>query len=118
MLDFYFGTIHTNSQLISTYTDYKLYFQHEGQEKVLIKKVNESLFDKKYSCYKSTDGRQQFEHSEKITIPENVFVNDNGKISITVLTEKYFDGKVDSMYAQRVDVYYQKINGRIILSVK
>ena len=118
MLDFYFGTIHTNSQLISTYTDYKLYFQHEGQEKVLIKKVNESLFDKKYSCYKSTDGRYQFEHSEKITIPENVFVNDNGKISITVLTEKYFDGKVDSMYAQRVDVYYQKINGRIILSVK
>lgn len=116
-LDFYFGTTHTNSQLTSIYTDYELYFKHEGQEKVLIKKVNESLFDKKYSCHKSTNEKYQFEHSEKVTIPENMFVNDNGKISFTVLTENYYDGKLDSLYVQSIDVYYRKINDRIILSV-
>ena len=117
-LDFYFGTIYNNSQLTSIYTDYELYLKHEGQEKVLVKKVNESLFDKKYSCHKSANGKYQFDHSEKITIPENVFVNDSGKISITVLTEDYYDGKLDSLYAQSVDVYYRKSNdNRIVLSV-
>ena len=107
---------------------FRIYFMNEEKDIYLIKEVKDHnsedyLVDyerhKILFIYKYT---RIFNHSELITIPANLFVNDDGYI-LFILTSECVDHGTPSIGIQNhqfagISVQYQKDKDRIILSIE
>ena len=96
-LDFYYGIVHPNYEIES----FELYFIDESEEMHLIKKVNESLAQEKYRIeYKHVPFLMRFfvdnlkyNYSEKITIPKELFAQEEGYLMFALTTETMYGGE-------------------------
>ena len=100
------------------YPSFELYFENENNDIYLIKKVDDHnpedyLIDTDYKKLFAKDKRV-FNHSEIITIPKELFINDNGYILFVLAYEYEQNMKPDRLAT--IGILYEKRGDKIFLS--
>jgi hypothetical protein len=93
-----------------------------GDNEVVVKQVEESFNSEKYRCELIYDDelnkiiRVEYNHSENITIPKEVFTNDSGQImfGIYAVSENY--PECGRRLIAATTISYEKINEKVILT--
>ncbi len=101
----------------------ELYFETDTQEQYLIRKSDEYFVSKKYSCTVVYDknrqnGKVEYNHSETITVPKELFTKNSGKIAFVVFSTD-IDNRVPKTKCMTTIAVFYKVNGdKVILSDK
>ena len=107
------------------FPSFELYFENENEDRYLIKEIT-NHYPKDYDIedkhtrilflYHTT---LTIKHSESITIPKELFVNDSGYIFFTV-TSKHYDSYYPHPFVRhiiaRTVIYYKVIGDKVVLS--
>ena len=135
-LEFYYGGVFTaylenEKENASNYPIFELYFVNDEEDKILARTVEENLISEKYRCTpkKNIFGNVigwNFNHSEVLTIPKELFTKNSGKVFFVIYAEnvnaynEYVDEyagmgpKIDFVTGKNI---YYKIDGdNVILS--
>lgn len=124
-LDFYYGAI---GGPMSGYKDRcvvtTVHFKHKDQERKVIKVLEESIFSEKYDIY-DTDRLfvnvldLEYNYSEKITIPKELFINETGSITFNIYSEVFNENGVSgASYGTSQPIYYKVTGNKVELSTK
>ena len=124
-LEFFFGYPSYASQgdKREIYEDYfYICFINEADgSEIIVKKVEETLFSEKYEVIMDDDEPykiERYNHSEMLTIPKELFINDKGRIKFRIK----LDGRKNYPYATQLFCYryvYYKVEGdKVVLSIK
>ena len=126
-LAFYFGWVYeANGSDGRNIPEAELYFYNETQPTVTysIRKINDYISEG-YRCYRVYDDYHRvteirFEHSESITIPQEVFTGENGLIYFAVKGKDINnrDNRLEE-YKEHITsscIYYHKDGNKVILS--
>lgn len=104
-----------------SYPVYELYFENEEGMSVLVKHVEENLISEKYECKVIFDDNYHiieilYNHSETLTIPQELFTKETGIIHFCIYSEniREFDSKFRLINS--IEIYYKKEKNNIILS--
>ena len=124
-LDFYYGAIRGS---ISGYKDRRVfttvYFQHKGQDRKVIKILEENIFSEKYNIYETNRLLAnildlEYNYSEKITIPKELFINETGIITFNIYAEVFNENGVSgASYGASQPIYYKVTGNKVELSTK
>ena len=105
---FYGGNFTDNLEHVrehgSDYPTFELYFMNDEEDKILIRTVEENFISEKYRCTpkKNIFGNVigwNFNHSEVLTIPKELFTKDSGKVFFVIYAEDV------NAYKEDVDAY-------------
>ena len=106
-LEFYYGGVFTaylenERENASNYPMFEIYFMNDEEDKILIRTVEENLISEKYRCTPKENifGNiigWKFNHSEILTIPNELFTKESGRISFVI-------------YAEDVNAYKEDVN--------
>jgi hypothetical protein len=123
-LEFYFGYPFTlNGPRSDVYEDwFYIYFTNETEGIEIVKKVEESFFSEKYNVEIIVDYENlkitgvEYAHSEMLTIPKELFVNDSGTIWFRIIVEHKNAPETDRLRPYRVLHLHYKVDGdKVIL---
>ena len=126
-LTFYYGFVLASGIELElsgqSYPVYELYFENEEGVSVLVKHVEENLISEKYECKVIFDDNYHiieilYNHSETLTIPQELFTKETGIIHFCIYSEniREFDSKFRLINS--IEIYYKKEKNNIILSSK
>ena len=126
-LRFYYGGFYelfeTATEQYLSYPVFELYLFNDAnpEDKILIKRVEENLISEKYRAYITTEKFKQivkYNHSEDVTIPKEIFIDESGLIWFSVNGQNVLDSYSTDETLCIIGVYYSKIENKIILSTK
>ena len=125
-LTFYFGWYAVNDSDGRNIPEAELYFYNKKQPTVTypIRKINDYISDE-YRCYPVYDDHYRiteirFEHSESITVPQEVFTGEEGMIYFVVKGEDVNnrDNRKEEYkgYITSCCIYYHRDGNKVVLS--
>ena len=105
------------------YPRFELFFTDESGKKYFVKSVEENLVSEKYGCYPTIDEAGKyteinFNHSEPITIPPEMFSREIGMIRFEIHSENPRDHDPQFRSIGGVAIYYKVTDGTVTLSGK
>ncbi len=121
-LEFYYGTviwapvefIRENSISIPAF---ELRFKNDDDDIHIIKQVNENFISEKYDCNYNTDtNRYDFNYSETLTIPKELFNKKNGYIEFYVYGIDIHAREPKEMIITGFRIFYNVSDGNVTLS--
>ena len=125
-LDFFFGGhYHSGVEFELThgrnYPAFDLYFIDEDDNKFFIKHIEENFVSEKYSCEVTHDEHWhiteiKYNHSEKLTIPSEIFTKENGVIWFSIYSIHANDIEQAVRCITCVKIFYQVIGEKVVLS--
>ena len=123
-LNFYYGCVFLTDLeyelTMKSYPNFEIAFQHENGEKFTVKKVDENLISEKYSCEAVWDENWYivdmiFNHSESLTIPKELFINETGIIYLQIYgINQALDKNVIECIVS-TPIAYEKTGDKIVL---
>ena len=104
-----------------SFPTFELWFCNEDNDTVLIKKVEENLISEKYRCYYTYTTEyeyvhREFNHSENITIPYNLFTNEKGYVIFGVCAANIIEKNPEVETLGLCVIYYKKSGDTVTLS--
>ena len=125
-LDFFYGGYYyqgVEHQLenMHDFPYFELYFEIDGGEELLIKRVEENFISEEYSCDFVYDENWyiteiKYNHSETITIPKEIFTEDNGLIYFAIYGENVKEPEQQTKFITGIGMYYKVIGEQVVLS--
>ncbi|MCH5162383.1 MAG: hypothetical protein J1G38_02705 [Clostridiales bacterium] len=130
-LEFYFGTImprdvtdeHIDNELEngSNIPEFDIYFGNSHEEPLYtVRHSTENFISKEYSCYiedyYSKETKIVYNHSERITIPQELFTSRQGVISFCIAGVNINEYEPKYKVFTRVLLNYDIVNGKVVLS--
>lgn len=124
-LDFYYGTIggsmpgDNDRRVVTT-----VYFKHKGEERKVIKILEENIFSEKYDInYTNRLFANvldlEYNYSEKITIPKELFINETGAITFNIYAEVFNENGISgASYGTSQPIYYKVTGNKVEISAK
>lgn len=129
-LDFYYGVdYHPYSpeyiqEILYSYPYFEVAFKSEGEEKVIIKTVEENFISEKYNCeVVYTEDRMDikrviFNHHETFTIPKEVFTKETGIIYFSVYGTNVCKDPPSFEWIVGRPIHYKVADNKVCLSNK
>ena len=125
-LDFYYGGYYYQGveyELENTHDipSFELYFQDDYGGKFFIKRVEENFVSEKYSCDIVYDENWyvtevKFNHSETITIPQEIFTEESGIIYFSVFGTNQREPEPQNKVITGIGFYYKVVGEKVQLS--
>ena len=125
-LDFYYGGYYYQGieyELENTHDipSFELYFQDDCGGKFFIKRVEENFVSEKYSCDIVYDENWyvtevKFNHSETITIPQEIFTEESGIIYFSVFGTNQREPDPQNKVITGIGFYYKVVGEKVQLS--
>lgn len=125
-LDFYYGGDYSNLGIEydlqqHNFPVFEIYFKNETHDRCFVKRVEENLVSEKYRCKFIYDDNRNaieiiFNHSESITIPREIFTENEGVIYFTIYSQNvnYTNSSVEFITGKAI--FYKVIEGKVVLS--
>ena len=125
-LDFYYGGWFSNLGIDydlrqHNFPTFEIYFTNDANDKCFVKRVEENLVSEKYRCKFIYDDNRNateiiFNHSESITVPREIFTENEGVIFFTIYSQNvnYTNSSVEFITGKAI--FYKVIEGKVILS--
>lgn len=106
-----------------SYPNFDLCFVNDEGTTIVVKHVEENLISEKYMCEpvysdKIRLTKVTFNHSEKLTIPKELFNKDSGIIWFCIYGTNIKEYNPRYQLVNGIDIYYKKEGNTIILSTK
>ena len=102
---------------------FNLCFENNSGNRVVVRRVDEEFISEKYDCTVAYDEQHyiddiEYNYSEYITIPEELFTNEKGKIIFSIRGESMRDGEIirEEDVIVSIPIFYEVVDGKVILS--
>ena len=125
-LDFYYGGYYYQGaeyelENAHDFPSFELYFTDNEGNKFLVKRVEENFVSDKYSCDLIYDNdwnviNVDFNHSEAVTIPKEIFTEDVGLIYFSIYSENAKELESQTKVIAGIGIYYKVIGEQVVLS--
>lgn len=125
-LDFYYGGYYHNGvefelENIYNFPYFELYFIDNDGNSFFVKRIEENFVSEKYSCEVVYDENWYiteviFKYSEAITIPQEIFKEESGKIYFSIYATNILDYDPQIKCITGISIFYKVINNKVILS--
>ena len=120
-LDFYYGVNFPGSEEHERQTgcdipSFDLYFEHENREKIFIKHVEENLVSDKYRAGHTVDSKPPYNHSEKLTIPKEMFKEEYGFFRFVIYGTDIKEREATYKSLTSAAIYYRCKGDKVTLS--
>lgn len=107
----------------SSFPTFELYFGDDYGRKFLVKQIEENFVSQKYSCDVIYDQNHYiteivFNHSEKITIPKEIFTEETGKIYFLISGKNEVQNNASEIIITSTYVFYKKVGEKVVLSTE
>ena len=125
-LDFYYGGWYSDLGIDydlqqHNFPMFDIYFTNDAHDRCFVKRVEENLVSEKYRCKFIYDDdwnfiELKFNHSESITIPREIFTENEGVIYFAIFSQNanYTDPEVERIAG--IGIRYKVIGERVVLS--
>ena len=125
-LDFYYGGWYSDLGIDydlqqHNFPMFDIYFTNDAHDRCFVKRVEENLVSEKYRCKFIDDDNSDateiiFNHSESITIPREIFTENEGLIYFAIFSQNanYTDSEVERIAG--IGIRYKVIGERVVLS--
>ena len=125
-LDFYYGGYYYQGaeyelENAHDFPSFELYFTDNEGNKFFVKRVEENFVSDKYSCDLIYDNdwnviNVDFNHSEAVTIPKEIFTEDVGLIYFSIYSENAKELESQTKVIAGIGIYYKVIGEQVVLS--
>ena len=125
-LDFYYGGWFTNLGIeydlqLYNFPMFDIYFTNDAHDRCFVKRVEENLVSEKYRCKFIDDDDWNateiiFNHSESITIPREIFTENEGVIYFAIYSKNANHTVPEVEWIAGKAIFYKIIGEKVILS--
>ena len=125
-LDFYYGGWFTNLGIeydlqLYNFPTFEIYFTNDAHDRCFVKRVEENLVSEKYRCKFIDDDDWNateiiFNHSESITIPREIFTENEGVIYFAIYSKNANHTVPEVEWIAGKAIFYKIIGEKVILS--
>ena len=125
-LDFYYGGWFSNLGIDydlrqHNFPTFEIYFTNDANDKCFVKRVEENLVSEKYRCKFIYDDdwnfiELKFNHSESITIPREIFTENEGVIYFAIYSKNANHTVPEVEWIAGKAIFYKIIGEKVILS--
>ena len=125
-LDFYYGGyyypgVKNELENAHDFPSFELYFTDDEGNKFFVKRVEENFVSDKYSCELIYDNdwnvvNVEFNHSEAVTIPKEIFTEDVGLIYFGIYGDNTKDHESQTKFITGKAIHYKVIGEQVVLS--